>query len=123
MTERAGRRRRRRRVAMTGAIVVLAAVAAALSLLWLRSARETRRAEARKLVALGRLELERRTRGSPGACPGEPRAGGLGRGPLPGHSQSLWAGPPMFLMTDRVQCARPAFGPDGGSRAAATTPR
>ncbi|PWB68853.1 MAG: hypothetical protein C3F15_15835, partial [Holophagae bacterium] len=57
MTRLAERRRWRRRVALTAAMVILIAVAAALSLLWLRSVREARRAEAAKLLALGQARL------------------------------------------------------------------
>ncbi len=87
-------------------------MAAALSLLWLRSARETRRAEARKLVALGRLELER----NPAAALAFARASLEVADSSEARYlavQSLWSGPPMFLVTDRAQCVRPAFSPDG----------
>jgi hypothetical protein len=40
-------------------MVVLVAVATAFSLLWRRSVQETCRAEGRKLIALGRVELDR----------------------------------------------------------------
>jgi len=109
----ADRRRRRRRKAVTAAIAVLVAVAAALSLLWLRSARETRRAEARKLIALGRVELDR-----------DPSVAlAFARGSLEVVDsvearmlavEALWAGPPMMLVVPGgVTCLRPVFSPDG----------
>jgi len=112
MTELAGRRRRRRRLAVTAAIAVLVAVAAALSMLWLRSARETRRAEARKLIALGRVELER----YPAAAVAFAHASLELVESVEARKlavQALWAGPPTLEVPDDVQCMRPVFSPDG----------
>jgi len=106
------RRRRRRRRAMTAAIAVLVAVAAALSLLWLRSVRETRRAEARKLIALGRVELER----NPSAALALARTSLEAVDSVEARMlavEALWAGPPMMLVALDVDCLRPAFSPDG----------
>jgi WD40 repeat protein/DNA-binding winged helix-turn-helix (wHTH) protein len=109
----ADRRRRRRRQAVTAAIAVLVAVAAALSLLWLRSARETRRAESRKLIALGRVELDR----NPSAALALARASLEAVDSLEARMlavEALWAGPPMMLVEPRgVDCLRAAFSPDG----------
>jgi len=58
MTSFATRRRRRRRLVTAAAFVVLLAVLAIVGSLWQRSEKETRRAEAQKLLALGQLELE-----------------------------------------------------------------
>ncbi len=96
MTELAGRRRRRRKLAVGTAMAVLVAVAAALSLLWLRSARETRRAEARKLIALGRLELER----NPAAALAFARTSLEVVDSVEARMlavEALWAGPPMMF--------------------------
>jgi WD40 repeat protein len=58
MTSFATRRRRRRRLAVAAAFLVVVAVAAALGTMWQRSMRESHRAEAQKLVAMGRAELD-----------------------------------------------------------------
>ncbi len=58
MTSLATRRRRRRRVAAVAALALALAVAAVFGGLWRRSVHETRRAEAAKLLALARVELE-----------------------------------------------------------------
>ena len=58
MTDQAGRQRRRRRLAVAAAFAILLAVLVAVGLLWWETAREARRAEASKLVALARLELD-----------------------------------------------------------------
>jgi WD40 repeat protein/DNA-binding winged helix-turn-helix (wHTH) protein len=58
MTEFAGRRKRRRRLAVAAVIVLLVAGLATVGALWRESARAFRRAEAQKLNALGRLELD-----------------------------------------------------------------
>lgn len=114
MTELAGRRRRRRRAAATAAIVVLLAVAAALTMLWRRSVQETRRAEARKLIALGRVELDR----NPSAALAFARAS-LQVADAPDARmlavQALWAGPPTFFVArlGDSQCLEAAFSPDG----------
>jgi DNA-binding winged helix-turn-helix (wHTH) protein/WD40 repeat protein len=112
MVELAGRRRRRRRLAVTAAIVVLVAVAAALSVLWLRSARETRRAEARRLVALGQLQLDR----FPAAAVACARASLELQDSAEARRlavQALWAGPPTLQVPGGVQCMQPAFSLDG----------
>jgi WD40 repeat protein len=112
MVELAGRRRRRRRLAVTAAIVVLVAVAAALSVLWLRSARETRRAEARRLVALGQLQLDR----FPAAAVACARASLELQDSAEARRlavQALWAGPPTLQVPVDVQCMQAAFSPDG----------
>ncbi len=57
-TSLATRQRRRRRLAVTAGVAVLFAVLAVVTALWRQSVRETRRAEAQKLIALGQLELE-----------------------------------------------------------------
>jgi WD40 repeat protein len=58
MTVLATRRKRRRRLAATAAVVVFAVIAIIFAGLWQRSVRESRRAEAAKLIALGELELD-----------------------------------------------------------------
>ena len=58
MTVLAGRRRRRRRMIVTAVIAALIAGLAVVGSFWQRSVRETRRAEAQKLIALGQLEMD-----------------------------------------------------------------
>ncbi len=58
MTSFATRRKRRRRLVMAAALVVLAGVASILGGMWAKSERETRRAEANELLALGQQELD-----------------------------------------------------------------
>ncbi len=58
MTSLASRRRRRRRLAFAAAFTVVVVVAIALGTMWQRSVLESRRAEAQKLVAMGRLALD-----------------------------------------------------------------
>ncbi len=57
--EQAGRRRRRRWLAVAAAFAILLAVLMAVGLLWWKAANEARRANASKLLALARLELDR----------------------------------------------------------------
>ena len=57
MTVRAERLRRRRRRILTGSFATLAVVLAAMTLLWVRAQMAERRSEARRLLALGRLEM------------------------------------------------------------------
>ncbi|HEX6901636.1 MAG TPA: winged helix-turn-helix domain-containing protein [Thermoanaerobaculia bacterium] len=59
MAEQAGRRRRRRRLAVAAAFAILLAILVAVGLLWREAASEARRAEASRLLALARLELDR----------------------------------------------------------------
>ncbi|PWB69545.1 MAG: hypothetical protein C3F15_14895 [Holophagae bacterium] len=112
MVKLAGRTRRRRRLALTAAIAALVAAAAALSGLWLRSARETRRAEARRLVALGQLQLDR----YPASAVAWARASLELQDSAEARRlavQALWAGPPTLQVPGDVQCMRPDFSPDG----------
>jgi WD40 repeat protein len=59
MTSLATRRRRRRRMTAAAAFTILLVVLAVVGTLWRRSVIETRRAEAGKLLALGRTEIDR----------------------------------------------------------------
>ena len=59
MADRAGRRRRLRRLAVAGVMSALVAVAAAIGMSRQQAVESARLAEASKLVALGRLELDR----------------------------------------------------------------
>ena len=59
MTNQAGRRRRRRRLAAAAAFGALLLVLAVIGVLLRRAMDERRRAEAARLVALGRVELDR----------------------------------------------------------------
>jgi WD40 repeat protein len=59
MTSLAERRRRRRRAAAVAAVIVFATVALVFAGMWRRSVSETLRAEAGKLLALGRTEIDR----------------------------------------------------------------
>jgi WD40 repeat protein len=58
MTSLATRRRRRRRTAVAAAFAILLVGLAVVGFFWQRSVRETRRAEAQKLVALGMLRMD-----------------------------------------------------------------
>jgi WD40 repeat protein len=58
MTALANRRRRRRQLAVMAGVSALAVVLVVVTGLWQRSVRETRRAEAQKLVALGQVTLD-----------------------------------------------------------------
>jgi len=58
MTAHAGRRRTRRRIVVTAGISILLVVLAVITTLWRRSVDQTWRAEAQKLVALGRNQLD-----------------------------------------------------------------
>jgi WD40 repeat protein len=58
MTTLVTRRRRRRRIGIAAGFVVLLAGLAVVASFWRQSVRETRRAEAAELVAVGQLELE-----------------------------------------------------------------
>ena len=58
MVRRAQRRRRLQRAAAASTIATLLAVLTIIGGLWRRSVAEARRAEASKLLALGRLDLE-----------------------------------------------------------------
>ena len=58
MTAFARRRRRRRRVAVAAALVIAAVVSGVTTALWRRSVLQERRAEAQKLIALGKVLLE-----------------------------------------------------------------
>ncbi len=80
----------------------------ALSLLWRRSVQETRRAEARKLIALGRVELDR----NPAAALAFARASLEVSDSAEARQlavESLWAGPPTFFVADAGQCLEAAF--------------
>jgi eukaryotic-like serine/threonine-protein kinase len=59
MVARSERQRRRRRLAGAGVTVALSLVLATVSVLWQRAVREGRRAEAARVLALGRVELDR----------------------------------------------------------------
>ena len=58
MATKAERKKRRRRFAVAAALVLAFGIAAVTGTLWRRSVAETRRAEAAKLFALGRVEIE-----------------------------------------------------------------
>ena len=58
MTSFATRRRRRRRMAAAAVLTIAVVVAAGFATLWRRSVLETRRAEAAKLLALARVQLD-----------------------------------------------------------------
>ncbi len=112
MVELAGRKRRRRRTALVAAMAALVMVAVALSLLWRRSAEETMRAEARRLVALGRVELDR----NPSAALAFARASLEVEDTQEARLlvvQALWTGPPAFFATGIQDCYRVAFSPNG----------
>ncbi len=111
MTVLAGRRRRNRRFATAVALIVLAGVASVLGLMWSKSERETRRAEAQKLIALGQLELD----GYPTAALSFATASldladtwGARRLAM----KALWKGPTAFVVNEDLTF-HATFSPDG----------
>jgi len=58
MTSLAGRRRRRRRLAAATVMVAGAVVTSAITVLWRQSVHQERRAEAQKLIAMGKVQLD-----------------------------------------------------------------
>jgi len=116
MTSLATRRRRRRRVAAAIIVVFLTVVATVLGTLWRRSVRETRRAEAAKLLALGQAQLD--------TDPTEALAYATASLELTDTREArifavraLWAGPPLLALdlgnTAEGQFVVPTFSPDG----------
>ncbi len=114
MTSLAGRRRRRRRIVAVTGVSALIVVLTVVTGLWRRSVQETRRAEARKLIALGRVELDR----NPAAALAFARASLEVADSAEARMlavQALWAGPPTFFVArlGDSQCLEAAFSPDG----------
>ena len=58
MTSQAGRRRRRRRLAVATVMVAGAVITSAITVLWRQSVHQERRAEAQKLIAMGKVQLD-----------------------------------------------------------------
>ncbi len=108
MAAKAERKKKRRRLAMVASLVLAFGIAAVTGTLWRRSVAETRRAEASKLLALGKVELEGNSTNALAyataslelADTPEARRFAL---------EALWRGPTQF----RVGVSRPVFGPDG----------
>ena len=116
MTTLAARRQRRRRVAATAAFVTLLVVLFVVGGLWRQSVRETRRAEAAKLLALGQVSLaEERTTAVAYAIASLELADTAEARRL--ALRALWMGPPATVVFDRRQCWWIAFAPDGGRMA------
>jgi WD40 repeat protein len=121
MTARAQQRRRRRRLALAGAFTLLLAVLAVVSTLWrksessrLEAEREARRAEASKLLALGRLELDE---GPTDALAYAIASLELFDTPETRRFalEALWRGPTAFrlVVAEPHGACRPSFSPDG----------
>ena len=113
MTSFAARRARRRRMAAAAAFAVLLAGLVVVGSFWRQSVRETRRAEASKLLALGQLAFqEERTRALAYAVASlemtdTPEARHLAL-------RALWAGPPATIVSGNQGAWWIAFSPDGG---------
>jgi len=110
MTRHANRRRRRRRAAIAAGVAALVVVLAVVTGLWRKSVRETRRAEAQKLLVLGQSAFaEERTRALAYAI------ASLGLADTPEARRlalkALWAGPPATLVPEGGVHA--VFSPDG----------
>ena len=111
MTVLAGRRRRRRRIAASAAFVVLLAGLTIVGSFWQRSVRETLRAEAQKLIALGQVRLEdyptaalaHATKSLELADSEEARFLAL---------EALWEGPTAFVVNE-TPTLRASFSPGG----------
>ncbi len=112
MTTLAGRLRRRRRIAVTATLALLLAGLAVVGSFWQRSVRETRRAEAQKLIAFGQLELEK----SPSAVVAHAIAS-LELSDTPEARllalEALWKGP-TALVVNEDDSFTPTFSADGG---------
>lgn len=115
-TQLAGRRRRRRRLAVSAGILVLAAVAIIVTGLWRHSAHQARCAEARQLLHLGQLEVDR----TPGGALARAIASlELEDDPEARHLalQALWRGPKGLSVRTGTGGDEwptvPCFSPDG----------
>jgi WD40 repeat protein len=118
MTSLATRRRRRRRLVSTLAVCALVAVLAVVTGLWRQSVRQTRRAEASKLVTLGRAAIEKeRTEALAYAIASLQFADTSEARKL--ALRALWEGPPATIAPNKeMQAFRLAFSPDGDHLAA-----
>jgi len=111
MTSLASRRKRSRRVAVTAGFAILLAVLAVVGSLWQRGVRETLRAEAQKLTAIGQVRLDDyptaalsyATQSLELADSEEARLLAL---------QALWKGPPAYIV-DETESWEIAFSPGG----------
>jgi DNA-binding winged helix-turn-helix (wHTH) protein/WD40 repeat protein len=111
LVSHAGRRARRRRLAVAAVISVLAVGLGIVAAFWQKSIRETRRAEAQKLIAVGQAQLEdyptaalaHATQSLALADSEEARLLAL---------QALWEGPTAFIVND-TPSAHAVFSPGG----------
>jgi WD40 repeat protein len=111
MKSLATRRRRRRRLAVAAGFAILLAGFTIVASFWQRSVRETRRAEAAELVALGQLELE----GYPTASVAYAMTSlelADSRGARMLAIEALWRGPTAFIANE-TPTVTIAFTPDG----------
>jgi WD40 repeat protein len=113
MTSLTTRRRRRRRLVSTLAVSALVAVLAVVTGLWRQSVRQTRRAEASKLVTLGQAALEKeRTEALAYAIASLQLADTSEARKL--ALRALWEGPPANISPNKEsQAFSLAFSPDG----------
>jgi len=111
MTSFAGRRRRRRRLIVAAVMAALIVGLAIVGSFWQRSVRETRRAEAQKLIAHGQLELDSYpTSAVAHAIASLELADGLGARRL--ALEALWTGPTALIATEEF-ARMSSFSPDG----------
>ena len=116
MTTLAARQQRRRRWAATAAFVTLLVVLVVVGGLWRQSVRQTRRAEASKLIALGQVALaQERTTALAHAIASLELADTTEARRL--ALRALWMGPPATVVNDRREPWWIAFAPDGGRMA------
>jgi len=111
MTSFAGRRRRRRRLIVAAVMAALIVGLAIVGSFWQRSVRETRRAEAQKLIAHGQLELDSYpTSAVAHAIASLELADELGARRL--ALEALWTGPTALIATEEF-ARMSSFSPDG----------
>jgi hypothetical protein len=125
MRDRALRRKRQRRLVVVSILATAVVAAAVTGALWRRSAlaharaeAEALRAEARKLIALGRAELD----GNPSAALAFAQASlevADSREARQLAVHALWSGPPALVAATEPTLVRLAFSPDGRRLASA----
>jgi WD40 repeat protein len=119
MTALSTRRRRRRRMAAVAAVAALVAVLAVVTTLWLQAMQATRRAEAAanraeaaRLITLGRITLEQDcTAALAYAIAALERADKAAARRL--AVRALWAGPPATVVHGKADSWEVNFSPDG----------
>ena len=112
ITSHAGRRRRRRRLAVATVMVAGAVITSVITVLWRQSVHQERRAEAQKLIAMGKVQMDdyptsalaHATRSLQLADSAEARFLAL---------EALWKGPTAFIVNETPSIYA-SFSPDMG---------